>query len=495
LDVNSHHAAIASDCFIQMSFSELGVCKEILDVIEKLGWKKPSEIQAKAIPHALKGRDIVGLAETGSGKTAAFAIPILQDLISKPRHNFALVLTPTRELALQLKSQFLNLGEMYGLRVICLVGGQHVEDQLRDLKNSKFHIIIGTPGRIVYLMENSKDLRLNRIRYLVLDEADQMLEDTFESHLATIISKIPESHRTHLYSATMSQKVSKIQAVCSKSPVTIEVSNKYTKVDRLDHAFVFLPDQERDIYLVYLLSCAASKVSNSSIDDDKESFGQLFQLACFYFYCHPKTTESNRTIVFTTTWRESFRIAGFLKLLSHVTGGTATPLNGSMQQDKRHNALFEFRSGKVNVLVATDLASRGLDIPDVDLVINYDVPKRPSWSDSAKAYIHRVGRTARAGRPGRAITLVTPYSASRLKAIEAALGQRVPQLPWAGLSCFPDDVRERIQQADKQSRSKLREKDKKKRILSKKRQKQKEKQAESFADPVKFDDSGSDTED
>lgn len=128
-------------------------------------------------------------------------------MISKPRHNFALILTPTRELALQLKSQFLDLGEVYGLRVICLVGGQHVEDQLRDLKNNKFHVIIGTPGRIVYHLENSKDLRLNRVRYLVLDEADQMLEETFENHLKTIVSRIPESRRTYLYSATMSQKV------------------------------------------------------------------------------------------------------------------------------------------------------------------------------------------------------------------------------------------------------------------------------------------------
>ncbi|KAA0186204.1 ATP-dependent rRNA helicase [Fasciolopsis buskii] len=449
-----------------MSFAQLGVCKEILDVIEKLGWEKPSEIQSKAIPPSLRGRDIVGLAETGSGKTAAFAIPILQDLISKPRHNFALILTPTRELALQLKSQFLDLGEVYGLRVICLVGGQHVEDQLRDLKNNKFHVIIGTPGRIVYHLENSKDLRLNRVRYLVLDEADQMLEETFENHLKTIVSRIPESRRTYLYSATMSQKVCKIQSVCSKSPITVQVSTKYAKVERLDHAFVFLPDQERDMYLVYLLSCAASK-----------------------------TTDTSRSIVFTTTWRESFRIAGLLKLLGPLAGGIATPLNGAMQQEKRQNALFEFRSGKINILVATDLASRGLDIPDVDLVINYDVPKRPSWSDSAKAYIHRVGRTARAGRPGRAVTLVTPYSASRLKAIEAALGERVPQLPWPGLSCLSSELRGRVHLADKQSRANLREKDKKKRISNKKRQKQKERRAEAFADPVDFGNSDRDSED
>ncbi|KAF5397328.1 DEAD/DEAH box helicase [Paragonimus heterotremus] len=244
-----------------LSFVQLGVCKELLDVIEKLGWSKPSDIQAKAIPHALRGQDVVGLAETGSGKTAAFAIPILQSLIQRPKHNFALVLTPTRELAVQLKSHFLELGSIYGLKVICLVGGQHIEDQLRDLKSSKYHVIIGTPGRIVFHIENSKELRLNRIHYLVLDEADQMLDDTFENHLPLILSKLPSTHHTYLYSATMSSKVGKIKDICTRSPVIVEAGGEYTTVKKLDHAFVFLPDQERDVYLVYLLSSTSSKVS------------------------------------------------------------------------------------------------------------------------------------------------------------------------------------------------------------------------------------------
>lgn len=169
---------------------------------------KPSEIQLKAIPAALRKKDIVGLAETGSGKTAAFAIPILQDLLSKPRHNFALVLTPTRELALQVKCLFMELGDKFGLKVVCLVGGQHVEDQVRDLKRLKFHVIVGTPGRIVYHLENTKELRLNHVKYFVLDEADQMLEDTFEEQLAFIITKLHPNKQTFLYSATMTQNVS-----------------------------------------------------------------------------------------------------------------------------------------------------------------------------------------------------------------------------------------------------------------------------------------------
>nr|CAH8837696.1 unnamed protein product [Trichobilharzia regenti] len=421
------------------SFSELGICNEICEVISTLGWKSPSEIQLKAIPAALRKKDIVGLAETGSGKTAAFAIPILQDLLLKPRHNFALVLTPTRELALQIKSLFMELGEKFGLKVVCLVGGQHVEDQVRDLKRLKFHVIVGTPGRVVYHLENTKELRLNHVRYFVLDEADQMLEDTFEEQLAFIMTKLHPNHQTFLYSATMTHNVEKIQKVCTKSPMTFEVSSKYAKVDKLDHAFVFLPDKERDFYLIYLLLISS------------------------------KSGDNSRSIIFTSTWRESFRIVAILKTLADVIGANSAPLNGAMQQDKRQSSLFDFRTGRVSILVATDLASRGLDFPDVDLVINYDVPRRPSWSDSAKAYIHRVGRTARAGRHGRAVTLITPYTVTRLKAIESALGEKIPQLPWPGMDCVNSQLRQQIIQADKESRSKLREREKKKQSKKKKR--------------------------
>lgn len=438
-------------------FAKLGVCKEILEVIQRCNWTHPTDIQVQAIPPALRGKDIVGIAETGSGKTAAFAIPILQDLIAKPKHNFALILAPTRELASQLKVQFLELGGVYGLKVLCLVGGQHVEDQYLEMKNSKHHVIIGTPGRIVFHLENSKELRFTHTRYLVLDEADQMFDDAFENQLAFILSKLPPSHRTYLYSATMSPKVQKVQEICVRAPIIAQATPTFSKVKKLDHAFVFLPDQERDVYVVYLLS-AASKASSA-----------------------------NKTIIFTTTWRESSRIATMLKLMGPIISGSSAALNGAMQQDKRQAVLFNFRSGEISILVATDLAARGLDIPEVDLIINYDVPRRPSWSDSAKAYIHRVGRTARAGRRGRAITLVTPYSATRLKAIESALGERVPQLPWPGMSCVNMELREQIMRANKQARANLRESDKKKRIQKKRRGKTRK--TEGFANPVLMDSS------
>uniref|UniRef100_A0A0X3NMF6 RNA helicase n=2 Tax=Schistocephalus solidus TaxID=70667 RepID=A0A0X3NMF6_SCHSO len=385
---------------LSSSFENLGVCKEICETLAELGWKSATEIQAKAIPVALRGRDIVGLAETGSGKTAAFAIPILQTLIMKPRYNYALILTPTRELALQIKKHFMDLGEKFGLRVLCLVGGQYVEDQFRSLRTVKHHIIIGTPGRISYHLENSKELILGKIRYLVLDEADQMLGGNFDTQLELILSKLPEKRKTFMYSATMTSSLDKIQTACLRMPVRLETSSKYTTVDKLDHAFIFLPEQKRDAYVAKLLADLEENVTSES-----------------------------RTIVFTATARESVRLGAMLKYLT--SSDRVVVLNGLMRQDKRGTALERFRSGDASILVATDLASRGLDIPDVDLIVNYDVPTRPTWSESAKTYVHRVGRTARAGRPGRAITLVTPYSATHLKIIESALGSRIPQLPWS----------------------------------------------------------------
>ncbi|VDK25970.1 unnamed protein product, partial [Taenia asiatica] len=375
-----------------------GVCKELCDTCRELGWKKPTDIQSKVIPVALQGKDIVGLAETGSGKTGAFAIPILQDILRKPRYNYALIVTPTRELALQIRQHFLDIGSKFGLKVLCLVGGQHVEDQYKVLKNAKHYIIVGTPGRIVYHIENSKELCLRRIGYFVVDEADRMLGGNFDSQLESILSRLPEKRRNYLFSATMTGNLEKVQAACLRKPVRLETAKKYTTVDNLDHAFVFLPDQRKDAYVVKLLADLGGSTSCES-----------------------------RTIVFVATARESVRVG---EILRYITGeDRVVILNGLMRQDKRGVALQKFKSGEASIMVATDLAARGLDIPEVQLVINYDIPShRASWSEAAKAYIHRVGRTARAGRPGRAVSLVTPYSVTRLKIIESTLGSQIAQL-------------------------------------------------------------------
>uniref|UniRef100_A0A0R3WWS4 RNA helicase n=1 Tax=Hydatigena taeniaeformis TaxID=6205 RepID=A0A0R3WWS4_HYDTA len=348
----------------------------------------------------LRGKDIIGLAETGSGKTGAFAIPILQGLLKKPHYNYSLILAPTRELALQIRQHFLDLGSKFGLKVLCLVGGQHVEDQYKSLKTEKHHIIVGTPGRIAYHIENSKELLLHRVRFFVLDEADRMLGGDFDSQLESILSKLSEKRKSFLFSATMTGNLEKVQAACLRMPVRLETAKKYTTVDNLDHAFVFLPDQRKDAYVVKLLVDLGGSTSCES-----------------------------RTVIFVSTARESLRLGEILKTM--IGRDRVVILNGLMRQDKRGAALQKFKSGEATIMVATDLASRGLDIPEVQLVINYDIPSHPaSWSEAAKAYIHRVGRTARAGRPGRAVSLVTPYSVTRLKIIESTLGSQIAQLAW-----------------------------------------------------------------
>ncbi|EUB56710.1 Putative ATP-dependent RNA helicase [Echinococcus granulosus] len=422
------------------SFACLGVCEELCDTCKGLGWKKPTDIQFKVIPFALQGKDIVGLAETGSGKTGAFAIPILQNLLRKPHYNYALILTPTRELALQIRQHFLDIGSKFGLKVLCLVGGQHVEDQHKVLKNTKHHIIVGTPGRIVYHIENSKELCLQRIRYFVLDEADRMLGGNFDSQLETILSKLPEKRKTYLFSATMSGNLEKLQTACLRMPVRLETAKKYTTVDNLDHAFVFLPDQRKDAYVVKLLADLCGSTCES------------------------------RTIVFVATARESVRLGEILRFIT--SRDRVVILNGLMRQDKRGVAFQKFKSGEASVMVATDLASRGLDIPEVQLVINYDIPSHPaSWSEAAKDYIHRVGRTARAGRPGRAVSLVTPYSVTRLKIIESTLGYQITQLAWVDPCKTDPQLLSKVAEAAAHAKSVIRASDKRQKRMEMRRSK------------------------
>ncbi|KAM7533365.1 hypothetical protein Aperf_G00000124630 [Anoplocephala perfoliata] len=388
-----------------------------------------------------KRKDIVGLAETGSGKTAAFALPILQNLLIKPRFNYALILTPTRELAMQTRQHFMDLGSRFGLRVLCLVGGQHIEDQQRSLKQIKHHIIIGTPGRIVFHIENTKELILHKLRYFVLDEADHMLGGNFNYQLETILSRLPETRKSYLFSATMSGNLEKVQSACLQMPVLLETAKKYTTVENLDHAFVFLPDQRKDIYVAKLLVDLGGN-----------------------------TTSESKTIVFVPTSRDSLRLCEILRFLT--SKDRVVVLNGLMRQEKRVIALDKFKSGEANIMVSTDLASRGLDIPEVQLVINYDVPGNPtSWSEAAKSYIHRVGRTARAGRPGRAITLVTPYSVTRLRIIESVLGSKIPQLAWVDPTRTDSQLIRMLDEASVHAKSVLRRCDKRQKQMEARRSK------------------------
>jgi ATP-dependent RNA helicase DDX47/RRP3 len=369
---------------VDVTFGSLGVVKPLCEAIDACGWTKPTEIQTMAIREAISGRDIVGLAETGSGKTGAFAIPILQALLAAPCRLFAVVLAPTRELAFQINDVFISLGTSISLQTACITGGVDMMSQAIKLAK-KPHVIICTPGRLVDHLENTKGFSLRSVRYLVLDEADRMLSMDFEEEINKVLSVLPRDRRTLLFSATMTSKVAKLQKASLTDPVKVEVSHKFQTPKQLVQNYLFLPAKWKDCYLVYLM------------DQFKEQSAILFVATC------------NNALRTTLTLRN--------------LGFQAVCLHGQLSQAKRLGALNKFKAGQRNILVATDVASRGLDIPNVDLVINLDIPS------NGKDYIHRVGRTARAGKSGRSVAFVTQYDVEAYQRLETMLGRKLDVFP------------------------------------------------------------------
>lgn len=372
------------------TFAELGVCDELCEACEKLGYRTPTPIQCEALPHALKRLDVIGLAQTGSGKTAAFAIPILQGLLTDQASDgkvgapYAVVIAPTRELAFQIHEQFEALGAAIGVRAIVVSGG--VDSMAQAVAIGKRpHVIVATPGRLVDHLENTKGFSLRLAKFLVLDEADRLLTMDFEKELDKIITALPRQRCTLLFSATMTSKVNKLQRASLSNPVRVQVSEKYSTVDTLVQHYVFVPEKYKDVYLVYLLTEFAG----------------------------------NSAIIFADTQRHSQRITIMLRAL----GMKAACIHGGMGQPKRLASLTKFKAGESSILVATDVASRGLDIPRVDVVFNYDVPS------NGKDYVHRVGRTARAGRAGRALNLVSQYDLHNYRQVEDLIGKKLDAYP------------------------------------------------------------------
>ncbi|RFU73310.1 atp-dependent rrna helicase rrp3 [Trichoderma arundinaceum] len=367
------------------TFKELGIVDSLCEACESLNYKQPTSIQAKSIPVALQGRDVIGLAETGSGKTAAFALPILQALLEKPQPLFGLVLAPTRELATQIGQSFEALGALISLRCAVIVGGLDMVPQAIAL-GKKPHIIVATPGRLVDHLEKTKGFSLRSLKYLVMDEADRLLDMDFGPSIDKILKFIPRERRTYLFSATLSSKVESLQRASLRDPVRVSVSSsKYQTVSTLLQHYVFVPHKRKDTYVIYLVNEFAGK----------------------------------SIIIFTRTVFETQRIAILLRTL----GFGAIPLHGQLSQSSRLGALNKFKGGSREILVATDVAARGLDIPAVDVVLNLDLPQ------DSKTYIHRVGRTARAGRSGIAISIVTQYDVEIYQRIEAALGKELDLYP------------------------------------------------------------------
>jgi len=362
------------------TFESIGLIPPLLKALESLNYAKPTSIQAEAIPFALQGRDIIGVAETGSGKTAAFVLPILQRLWDDPKPFFACCLAPTRELAEQIASQFNALGSDIGVRCVVIIGGASQMDQAIALAKRP-HIIVATPGRLQDHLDTTKGFSLRNLKYLVLDEADRLLDLDFGPAIEKILKQMPKERNTYLFSATMTTKVAKLQRASLRNPVRLQVASasKYATVSTLVEHYLFLPLVYKDAYLVYVLN---------------------------------ETTQYS-TIVFTRTVHESQRVA----LLLRTLGFGAIPINGQLSQIARLGALEKFKSGGRNILVATDIAARGLDIPGVDMVINYDIPQQ------SVDYVHRVGRTARAGKRGKSISFVTQYDVETMKRIEAVTGK------------------------------------------------------------------------
>lgn len=367
-----------------LTFKDLGVVDTLCDACEKLKWKTPSKIQREAIPVALQGKDVIGLAETGSGKTGAFALPILQALLQNPQRYFALILTPTRELAFQISEQFEALGASIGVKTAVIVGGMDMMSQALMLAK-KPHVLIATPGRLVDHLENTKGFNLRALKFLVMDEADRILNMDFEVEVDKILKVIPRERRTFLFSATMTKKVQKLQRASLQDPVKVEVSTKYQTVDKLQQSYLFIPVKFKDVYLVHILN---------------EMAGNSFMIFC-------------------ATCSNTMRTALLLRSL----GLMAVPLHGQMSQNKRLAALTKFKAKTRSILISTDVASRGLDIPHVDVVINFDIPMH------SKDYVHRVGRTARAGRSGKAVTFVTQYDVELYQRIEHLIGKQLPLYP------------------------------------------------------------------
>ncbi|CAI9088037.1 OLC1v1022266C1 [Oldenlandia corymbosa var. corymbosa] len=369
-----------------ITFSELGLAEWACTTCNELGMKRPTPVQRHCIPRILAGQDVLGLAQTGSGKTAAFALPILHRLAGDPYGVFALVMTPTRELAYQLAEQFKALGSGLHLRCSVIIGGMDIINQAQTLM-SRPHVVISTPGRIKVLIEENPDdipAVFSKTKFLVLDEADRLLDVGFEEELRVVFQCLPKSRQTLLFSATMTSELETLLQLSANKAYFYEAYEGFKTVESLKQQYLFLGKSYKEVYLFYVLS----KLEDMNV---------------------------RSAIIFVSTCKSCQLLSLFLEELDV----DAAALHSFKSQALRLSAIHKFKSGKVPILLATDVASRGLDIPAVDLVINYDIPRFP------RDYVHRVGRTARAGRGGLALSFVTQNDLCLLHEIEAVLGKQL----------------------------------------------------------------------
>jgi ATP-dependent RNA helicase RhlE len=377
-----------------VGFEDLDLMPELLDAIKDAGYTSPTPIQQQAIPPALMGRDLIGLAQTGTGKTAGFTLPIIQRLLEEGHGHIqagahrvrVLVLTPTRELCVQVDESFRKYGRHTGLRVAAVFGGVGIEPQTKELKQG-VDVIVATPGRLLDHMER-QNVAFDDLEVLVLDEADRMLDMGFAPQLNRIVAEVPRFRQTLLFSATMPPEVEALARKYLRKPLVIQVGRRSSAASTVTHAVYPVPRDRKTELLAELLQ--------------------------------EKGMDS--VLIFSRTKH------GADKVVRHLSskGISSTAMHADKSQGERMRALEDFKSGKVRVLVATDIAQRGLDVSGISHVINYDVPQQP------EDYVHRIGRTGRAAATGDAFTFMAPDEIAMVRSIERIIGEPIPRISVPG---------------------------------------------------------------
>ena len=370
-----------------MLFKDLNIIKPILKAVEEAGYEKPTEIQENSIPVVLKGKDILGCAQTGTGKTAAFAIPILQNIVEDKEKNNernikALIVAPTRELAIQIEENFAMYSKYLDIKDTVIFGGVNQSSQVRKIK-AGVDILVATPGRLLDL-SNQKHVDLKNVKYFILDEADRMLDMGMIHDVKKIISRLPKERQNLLFSATMPKEVMKLVNSILKNPVKVEVQPVSSTAEIISQGVYHVPKKNKKSLLIHLL----------------------------------KDESIKSVIVFSRTKHGANKIAKDLE----KAGITAAAKHGNKSQNQRQLAINNIKEGHIRDLVATDIAARGIDIDELSHVINYDLP------DVAETYVHRIGRTGRAGASGVAITFCDEEEKAMFRSIEKVIGKTIPVL-------------------------------------------------------------------
>ena len=368
------------------SFESLGLSEPVLRAVEDAGYRTPTPIQREAIPLVLRGRDVIGLAQTGTGKTAAFTLPLVNLLIGGPRRTRAIVLTPTRELCMQVEESIHKYAKHSQLSVIAVFGGVPLEPQQKALRRG-VDVIVATPGRLIDHLER-QNVVFDELEVLVLDEADRMLDMGFAPQINRLVNEMPKYRQTLLFSATMPPEVEVLARKYLRKPMVVQIGRRSEAAQTVTHAVYPVPRERKSSLLAHLLK-----------DGDLDS-----------------------VLVFVRTKIGADRV---VRHLEHE-GINAVAMHADKTQAQRTRALDDFRAGKIRVLVATDIAQRGLDISHITHVISYDVPQQP------EDYVHRIGRTGRASKEGDAYTFMSPDEIAMVRTIEAVIGQPIPRVSVPG---------------------------------------------------------------